>query len=125
MTKFEYDKQIAAAMKPLNEKEIQTAKETLTGFLNKKKKAFTSSNNLMLLCNETNYFTIFSKTKNMDTEEIARKIVNFIIEDTFLEELGELKYFEEDQDHIEIWIGEFFFALFDADFMFVDLTKEK
>jgi hypothetical protein len=125
MTKFEYDKRIAEAMRPLNEKEIQVAKKTLAVFLNKKKKAFTSPNNLMLLCNQNNYFTIFSQTKGMTTEEIARKIVNFIVEDTFLEQLGGLKYFEEDQDHIEIWIGEFFFALFDADFMFVDLTKER
>ena len=75
---------------------------------------------LMLLSNELRYYTAF-EIKNDDLTKAATAIVEFIETEEFFTELGDLKLVDAEKDHLEIWVGSKFFALFNYDPFVVEI----
>jgi len=75
---------------------------------------------LMLLSNELRYYTSF-KVKNNDLTKAATAIVEFIETEEFFINLGELKLVDDGESHLEIWVGDKFFALFNYDPFIVEI----
>ena len=119
MKKFEQDKSIIAQFPAFTKEEIKEVKEDVKNYFRERPKV----KYFMLLSNELNYYTIFSKETVISTPVgHAEKLVNFLLEDDFLKTLGDLKVLKRTgNDELEIWIGETPFLLFDADSFFVVL----
>lgn len=75
---------------------------------------------LMLLSNENRYYTIF-EIKESDLTQVATKIVEFIETEGFFTEIGELKLVDVEASHVEIWVEDQFFALFNCDGFIVEI----
>lgn len=120
MNKYEYEKQIAQQMPALDNHGFLIAEETMNSFLRDEKNR--NAKFLMLLCNELNYYTIFHLSNNVLRINLPMvSILNFLKDDPFLKSLGDIKYIDNNEDHIEIWIGEYYFALFVADTFVVNI----
>ena len=119
MKKFEQDKSIVSQFPPFTREEIQEVKKDVTEYFRERPKV----KYFMLLSNELKYYTIFEKGTALSTPVgHAEKFVSFLVDDDFLNTLGELKVLKRTgDDELEIWIGETPFLLFDADSFFVQL----
>lgn len=77
---------------------------------------------LMLLARDINYYSIIKNTKNNSAFDFAQSIMmDFLIDDPFLNSNRKLKALEVDENYIEIWFGDQFFALFDCDDFIVNV----
>ena len=118
ITKNEYEKQIAASLKPLKREDIpqETVDNIDSLFANRYNKY------IMLLCHENRYYTIFNRVTNViSTKSIAERLLDFIFDDPYLKTLGDIKYIDICEEHVEIWIGELYFALFECDGFIVNI----
>ena len=118
ITKNEYEKQIAASLKPLRREDIsqETVDNIDSLFANRYNKY------IMLLCHENRYYTIFNRVTNViSTKSIAERLLDFIFNDPYLKTLGDIKYIDICEEHVEIWIGELYFALFECDGFIVSI----
>ena len=120
MTKNEYEKNIARAMKPLKHEGLEDAVIVIKKMIEDQ---VVYPKYLMLLSNEINYYTIFNIVTFLKTPiAIADDIVKFLVDDRFLKTIGELKLVEDSiDDTVEIWIGETYFSLFKCDSFIVPL----
>lgn len=75
---------------------------------------------LMLLSNELRYYTVF-ELKESDLNKTARNIVDFIETEGFFTEIGQLKLIDVESDHVEVWVEDKFFALFNCDGFLVEI----
>lgn len=116
-TKYEIEKGIAASLPALNGVGLELARTEMKLFLLGKNCRY-----LMLLSNELKYYTIFRLYGNLlMITDPSNNIVDFLLNDSFLKTLGELKVFEINDDNIEIWIGEHYFSLFECDSFIVNV----
>jgi hypothetical protein len=118
ITKNEYEKQIATSLKPLVREELDPEIAMCMNDL------FNNTDNkyIMLLCNENRYYTIFHRTNNsVSVKSIGDKLLDFIFNDTYLKSLGDVKYIAVNDDHVEIWIEEMYYALFPCDTFIVNI----
>ena len=78
----------------------------------------------MLLSKELSYYTMFQINSPQDSltpKMIFLKIIEFIKSDEYLQTLGDIKQIEVAAHFIEIWIGQYHFALFESSDFFVKL----
>ena len=116
MKVVEFKGNIVSKLKPMTAEEKAYSASEIAGYIDR----VGNPKNLMLLSNELRYFTIF---KNVSRKNFAKKIFEFIDTDPFLQTIGEVKLIDADKDlsHVEVWIGNTFFALFDCDSLMVEL----
>lgn len=69
---------------------------------------------MMLLSNEHRYYTTFKLNSHI-AEYAAAEIVEFLLTEEYFSQFGGLKLVEESTGHVEIWMGDQFFALFNYD----------
>lgn len=119
LTIYERDQSIVRDLPPFTFEELREVERDFTLFIEENIKV----KNFMLLSNELRYYTLFQmENKILTSNGIAKKILEFITTDTFLEGLGKLKVFKrKDVGQIELWIGETYFVLFNADSFFVPI----
>lgn len=119
VTQLEYDRGIIKNLSPANREEIENMKKDIADFI----EGLGELENLMLLSNELRYYTLFKMTSKLLTPQgKAEKLMRFLREDKFLKNLGKLKVLKRSiGGNIEIWIGETYFLLFDADSFFVEI----
>lgn len=118
MKKHEIEESIIADLPPFNKKEFEEVRDDVIKFF----KEHEDTDKFMLLSNKINYFTLFEKGMSLNTDiGRADKLLTFLNNDSFLESLGKLKVLKrtEDNNKLEIWIGDTFFLFFDADSFFV------
>lgn len=116
LTAVELKGNIVNQLKPMNAQEQSFSIVAIDAYLERKG----NPEYVMLLSNELRYYTIFKSSTDAD---FATEIFNFINTDSYLTQLGYLRLIDADKDldHVEVWIGDKFFALFDADDLIVDL----
>ena len=116
--KNQYDKGIARSLPALDHKALEASTQMIVDYLIEK----TPYKNLMLLCKELSYYTIFSVSVITTPEGVAKQVINFISTDTFIRNnLGAIKLVENSGDYMEIWIGEYHFGLFPCDSFIVPI----
>lgn len=116
--KNQYDKGIAQSLPALDHKALEASTQMIVDYLIEK----TPYKNLMLLCKELSYYTIFSVSVITTPEGVAKQVINFISTDTFIRNnLGAIKLVENSGDYMEIWIGEYHFGLFPCDSFIVPI----
>lgn len=119
MNKHELDKIAVEALLPLSLEEIEKSKLEIVDFLDQ-----FPNNYLMLLCKETNYYTFFDLTKTINCKsatQLVDAILDFILTDSYLSELGPIKHIEIHSTYVEIWISNYHFALFESSGLVVTL----
>lgn len=109
MTKNELDTITVDALPPLTPEEIEESIKEIETFF----KTRDDTQYFMLLQRDTNYYTIFDNISNMSIKKVVKNIINFIQTDPYLTSIGVIKHIET-QDFVEIWVGSYHFALFEA-----------
>jgi len=75
----------------------------------------------LLLSNKLGYYTVFKKSQE-SVDEAANNIYDFLSDSTYFDirnkqyvQMSEIKYYEynENQNHLEIWVGDEYFQLSD------------
>lgn len=118
ISKHQLDKGIAKSLPNLDTKALESAATEIINYLISK----APYRNLMLLCKELSYYTIFSVSVLTTPEGVARQILDFIAKDSFIvNNLGAIKIIENSGDYVEIWIGEYHFGLFPCDSFIVPI----
>lgn len=118
LNKNDLDKSIAKSLPALENNELKEAQNLIDDYL-KRNRPFRY---LMLLSNELHYYTIFDTEVMITDIGIARKLIEFITLDSYLQNnIGAVKLIEEADNYIEIWIGECHFALFVCDSFIVKM----
>lgn len=119
MKMHEQTASICKNLKPFTKEEMKLNLKDLTQYLHEN----SQTKYFMLLSNKINYYTIFVKSNNLlQNEHMAKTILDFLNNDSFLNELGEMKVFKRtDGNEIEIWLGETYFLLFPADSFFIEM----
>jgi hypothetical protein len=110
MKAVELKGRIVNQLSNMSQEEIDSAVSTIANFIAKEG----MPTYMMLLSNERRYFTTF-KLNSKDADLSAAEIVEFLITETYFAEFGGLKLIEESTGHIEVWMGDQFFALFNYD----------
>lgn len=112
LTKYEFSKSVALSLPKMTASEIEKSVKQLASFLDNNE-----YKNLMFLCKELSYYTIFSHQSITTNIGVAQEIIKFARKDSFLKTLGSLVYvdFNEDCGYMEFWIGEYHFGLFPCD----------
>lgn len=118
LTKNELDKQAAARMGPATKKEISEMILESSAFL-----VAHPNKNYMLFSKELSHFVIFPKASVLDSEVgFLTKVINFIQKDEYLRmNVGSIVLIEPSDNFIEIWVGEYHFALFPCDDFIVEV----
>lgn len=117
LTVYEQDKKIVKDLPPFDKRELGFVYEDLVDFI----KEHEETTYFMLNSKKLSYYTIFKwKSSIARPELVAKEIIDFILNDSYLTTLGELKVFRRHSEGtIEIWIGETHFMLFTADDFFI------
>jgi hypothetical protein len=116
--KNQFDKGIARSLPNLDQQALEAAIGEIVNYL----KQNLPYRNLMLLCKELSYYTIFSVSVLTTPEGAAKQIADFISTDTFIRNnIGAIKLVEDSGNYVEIWVGEYHFGLFPCDSFIVPI----
>lgn len=109
MTAVELKSSLVKDLPPMSEEEKEFAIKGIVNYIEQMK----FCEHLILMRKEDGYITIFQNEKSWMTYHMARNVFGFLETEEPFKSLG-LNLVEPCGDHIEVWAGGKFYALFDG-----------